>query len=139
MQKKMFLSTYLPYFFFGPLQETNYLFFRPNLFSGRLTYSCLEISLTSVVSSDDTFENNFGIKHEFTKDLKGSCHWVPIGIFPSNFLRKILWPQRYKQNTQGTFGKYRHKWFNPFTLRAAKRGLTILGIFPLQKHLFENI
>ena len=28
---------------------------------------------------------------------------------------------------------------NPFTLRAAKRGLTILGIFPLQKHFFENI
>ena len=29
--------------------------------------------------------------------------------------------------------------FNPFTLRAAKRGLTILEIFPLQKHFFENI
>ena len=28
---------------------------------------------------------------------------------------------------------------NPFTLRAAKRGLTILDIFPLQKHFFENI
>ena len=28
---------------------------------------------------------------------------------------------------------------NPFTLRAAKRGLTILEIFPLQKHFFENI
>ena len=28
---------------------------------------------------------------------------------------------------------------NPFTLRAAKRGLTILEIFSLQKHFFENI
>ena len=28
---------------------------------------------------------------------------------------------------------------NPFTLRAAKRGLTILEIFPLRKHFFENI
>ena len=28
---------------------------------------------------------------------------------------------------------------NPFTLRAAKRGLTILEIFPLQKHFLENI
>ena len=29
--------------------------------------------------------------------------------------------------------------YNPFTLRAAKRGLTILEIFSLQKHFFENI
>ena len=29
--------------------------------------------------------------------------------------------------------------FNPFTLRAAKRGLTILKIFPFQNHFFENI
>ena len=29
--------------------------------------------------------------------------------------------------------------FNPFTLRAAKRGLKILEIFPLQKHIFGNI
>ena len=28
---------------------------------------------------------------------------------------------------------------NPFTLRAARRGLTIWEIFPLQKHFFENI
>ena len=27
MQKKFFLPTYLPYFFFGPLQETNNLLF----------------------------------------------------------------------------------------------------------------
>ena len=38
----------------------------------------------------------------------------------------------------------RNKYFpcldlNPFTLRAAKRGLTILEIFSLQKHFFENI
>ena len=30
-------------------------------------------------------------------------------------------------------------YFNPFTLRAAKRGLTIFEIFSLQKHFFENI
>ena len=29
--------------------------------------------------------------------------------------------------------------FNPFTLGAAKRGLTILEIFSVQKHFFENI
>ena len=29
--------------------------------------------------------------------------------------------------------------FNPITLRAAKRGLTILEIFHLQKHFLENI
>ena len=28
---------------------------------------------------------------------------------------------------------------NPLTLRAAKRGLTILKIFQLQKHFIENI
>ena len=33
----------------------------------------------------------------------------------------------------------RHLWFNPFTLRAAKTGLTILMIFFLQKHFLENI
>ena len=29
--------------------------------------------------------------------------------------------------------------FNPFTLRVAKKGLTILAIFHLQKHFLENI
>ena len=28
---------------------------------------------------------------------------------------------------------------NPFTLRASKRGVTILEIFSLHKHFFENI
>ena len=31
------------------------------------------------------------------------------------------------------------KGFNPFTLRAVKRGLTIMEIFYLQKHFLENI
>ena len=33
----------------------------------------------------------------------------------------------------------RYELVNPFTLRAAKRGLTILKIFQLQKHFLENI
>ena len=36
-----------------------------------------------------------------------------------------------------TFSNFMH--INPFALRAAKRGLTILEIFSLQKHFFENI
>ena len=35
--------------------------------------------------------------------------------------------------------KKRKNMLNPFTLRAAKRGLTILGIFYLNKHFLENI
>ena len=34
---------------------------------------------------------------------------------------------------------FRTPFVNPFTLIAAKRGLTILEIFSLQKHFFENI
>ena len=36
-----------------------------------LTHSCLEISLTSVVWTYNSFENNFGIKYEFHKIFEG--------------------------------------------------------------------
>ena len=36
-----------------------------------LTHSCLEISLTRVISNLDSFENNFGIDHTYTKYLNG--------------------------------------------------------------------
>ena len=36
-------------------------------------YSCLEISLISVVCTVCTFESNLGIKHELTIHLKESC------------------------------------------------------------------
>ena len=36
-------------------------------------------------------------------------------------------------------GQMIRDWFNPFTLRTAKRGLTILEIFYLPKHFLEDI
>ena len=38
-----------------------------------LTLSCLEISLTGVVRTFDTFERNFEIDHKFTNCLKEYC------------------------------------------------------------------
>ena len=38
-----------------------------------LTLSCLNIALTRVVWTTDTFEDNIGINHKFTKYLKESC------------------------------------------------------------------
>ena len=38
-----------------------------------LTHSCLDISLTTVVWTLDTYENNFGINHKFAKHFKESC------------------------------------------------------------------
>ena len=38
-----------------------------------LTYPCLEIYLTSVVWTFDTFQNNSDINHKFTKYLKKNC------------------------------------------------------------------
>ena len=42
----------------------------------QLTHSCLETSLTIVVCTCDTFENNFDINHKLGKYLKGSCQLV---------------------------------------------------------------
>ena len=39
----------------------------------RLTLSCLEISLKRIVCILETFENNFGVNHKFTKYLKEGC------------------------------------------------------------------
>ena len=44
-----------------------YIMYRP------LTHSCLEISLTFVVWTCDTFENNNEIEHKLIKYLKGIC------------------------------------------------------------------
>ena len=38
-----------------------------------LTHSCLEISLTDVLWTFDTFEYNFGMNHIFKKYLKENC------------------------------------------------------------------
>ena len=60
---------------------------------------------------------------------------------PNIFLIMFL-PEMISSTLSGCFGCCEHcmtGYFNPFTLRAAKRGLTILEIFSLQKHFFENI
>ena len=54
---------------FGALPEGNL----PELISARLTLSCLEIFLTSVVWTFDIFENYIGIYYKFTRHLKESC------------------------------------------------------------------
>ena len=38
-----------------------------------LTNSCFEFSLTGVVWTYDTFENNFRINHKFAKYMKENC------------------------------------------------------------------
>ena len=78
-----------------------------------LTHSCLEIKVRSGVWTHDTYVNNFGINHMFTKYINEHCKLGLVWFISSSNI-------------------------NPFTLRAAKRGLMILEIFCLQKHFLEN-
>ena len=51
-----------------------------------ITYSYLEISLTSVFLTIFTFENNFGIKYKFMIYLKESCDFGQNNISSSTNL-----------------------------------------------------
>ena len=57
---------------------------------------------------------------------------LSIGMVNSRELSVMLVVQLHGAVDRGNM-------LNPFTLIAAKRGLTILEIFSLQKHFFENI
>ena len=59
-----------------------------------MTHSCLEIYLTSVVWTRHTFENNFGMKHQFAKYLKESCR-VLMNNSLSNIFEILCFFERY--------------------------------------------
>ena len=59
-------------------------------FVGNLTHSCLEINLAGVVWTCQSFENNFGINHNFLKYLKESCEWISDEQFFFQYLKKIF-------------------------------------------------
>ena len=105
----------------------------------RVNHSCLEISMTSVVCTCDTFENNFEINHKFEKYLKDSCKLVSGEYSSSKYFLEIDFNREISIKQLGGFGRCRHEWGNTFILRAAKTGLTILEIFIQQKHFLENI
>ena len=55
-----------------------------------LTLSSLEISMTSVVWTYDTFGNNFKMKHNCTKHLKESCRLGSKQYILKYFLKNAL-------------------------------------------------
>ena len=77
---------------------------------------CLLLSLT--------FENILGIKQKFTKYLKESSFLISNQHFSYNFFPKeSFYYEIISKNIRPEF-----EWVNPFTLTAAKTGLTILII-----------
>ena len=58
----------------------------------RLTQSCLEILLSSIVW---TYEKNLGIKYQFTKYFKEICGFVSENISPSSIFLKLFCSKEY--------------------------------------------
>ena len=59
-----------------------------NYLLGSLIHSCLEISMTTVVWTYDTFENNFEINHKLEKKITESSLFVSDVYFSfKNFLK----------------------------------------------------
>ena len=75
----------------------------------KLTHSCRDISLASVVCSSETFENNFKIKCKFTKYLKKSCGKGSDPHFLFKYAR-MLFAQRYYQNSKSVFACLSNEW-----------------------------
>ena len=74
-----------------------------------LTHSCLKIFLMSVVWTCHTFENNFGMKHEFTNYLKESCRWSSEEQFFFKYFQNIAFVREISSKLSGGFGCYRHE------------------------------
>ena len=91
----------------------------------RSTHSCLEIPWNIDVWNYSSFENNFGIKLNFTKYLKGSCG---LG-FDQHFLFKFFFEK---------YSGYEDITVIVLALLAAT-GMNGLGITQDQKILFKMI
>ena len=74
-----------------------------------LTHSCLVIYLTKIVWTSHTFENDFGMKHEFVKYLKESCRWSSDEHFSFKYFPNIAFTRKIPPKLSGSFGCYRHE------------------------------
>ena len=67
-----------------------------------LIYSYLEI-LISAVWINDIYENELGIKYEFTRYLKGSCRFSYYPYFSFKYLQKDSFVRSISLKQSGSF------------------------------------
>ena len=79
-------------------------------FSAPLTNSYLEIYLTSIVWTRQTFENNFGMKHKFARYLKGSYRQSSDEHFFFKYFLNIPSLRKISPKLPGSFGCYGYEW-----------------------------
>ena len=75
-----------------------------------LTHSYLEIYLTSIVWTRQTFENNFGMKHKFARYLKGSYRQSSDEHFFFKYFLNIPSLRKISPKLSGSFGCYGYEW-----------------------------
>ena len=71
-----------------------------------LSHSFLEIYWMSVVCTCHTFENNFGMKHNFTKLLKESCRKSSDEELSFKYFLNIAFVGEISAKQSGGFGCY---------------------------------
>ena len=69
-----------------------------------ISHSCLDVYLTKVVSTINTFENNIRINHEFAKYSKENCWFNHDQYFSLKYFWELFFLKRYHQNNQAGLG-----------------------------------
>ena len=76
----------------------------------RLTLSCLEISLTRVIWTFDSFKRNLRIDHKFTKYFKKNCGLDLEQPFSFKYFLKNSFVIEISLKQSGGFRRYSHEW-----------------------------
>ena len=83
---------------------------------------------------NETLANGYSSKST-QRELSNEYQHDRVWMFFKNIYILVLWT-KVASALEGLKGRLNCECVNPFPLRVAKRGLTILEIFSLQKHFF---
>ena len=95
----------------------------------------LKSSSGNIVCYFHTFENNLGLKRNFTKYLKEICFLSSDQHFSFKYFPKNAFVRKYFQNCQASFGHSECKWVKVFLQTVSTIFLPTFLVLPVRPHL----